>query len=266
MTKSKSAPTNWHPRTVFRPVGYCLLVLAIIDIIDILFPLQLLNFNWELFVIPQLVERVAVPLIAIALIFYGETRVTSRIEVIVLKVLRWFSLLLGVFFILLLPLILVDTPRLQAQINTDISRKKPEEIRKEVQEIQKSKNSEQAAIYQQKIQLFNERRGFEQREALVTEIEKVAKKGNNQELKNLLTRLNPSQPVTDQNLAQAKEGILKDAPETKKQLQTRIQQLTTSETLLKSNATQSALTNAIKYAIGTLISGILFIYIWKVNR
>ncbi|PSB04816.1 HpsJ family protein [Merismopedia glauca] len=267
MTKSKSVPVNWSPRTVFRPVGYCLLVLAIIDIIDILWPIQLLDFNWELYVIPQLVERVAVPLIAIALIFYGESRVGSVIETRILQVLRWFSLLLGVIFLLLFPLILVDTPRVQNQINSEVNFNIDPKIRQEnTRKIEKSKNQEQIALNRQKIEIATQRRALEQREALATQVEKVAKEGNDTEFKNLVTRLNQGQPVTDQNLSKAKADILKNAPEIKKQLQTQIQQILAAETQLKSTASQGALKNAIKYAIGALISGILFIYIWRLNR
>jgi predicted PurR-regulated permease PerM len=223
MTKSKSAPSNWSPRTVFRPIGYCLLALAIVDVIDIIYPPQFLNPNWEFQVIGQLVERVAVPLIALALIFYGENRVNSTLEIRVLKFLRWFSLLLGIIFLLLFPLILVDTPRLDNQINSQISQ----------------------ASTQQLSQL--------------EQIEKLAKEGNDQQVKNLAAALNRGQAVPDQNLPQVKERILTELPKAKQRLQQQSQATldTNRKTLLK---------NAIKYAIGALISGILFIYIWRVNR
>jgi hypothetical protein len=265
MAKSKSSLSNWSPRTVFRPVGYCLLVLAIIDILDILLPFQLLDFNWELYVIPQLVERVAVPLLAIALIFYGETRVSSVLEKRFLKVLSWFSLLLGVFFILLFPLILVDTPRLQAQINSQLN-PDPKVLQENNRKIEQSNNQEQIAINRQKIELASRRVGLQQREAILEQLEKLAKENKDAEFKALVTRFNPNQPLTDQNIAKAKADIIQQAPEIKKPLQTQIQQVLAAEALLKSTASQAALKNAVKYAIGAIISGILFIYIWWLNR
>lgn len=265
MIKVKAPRADWSPRTVFRPVGYCLLVLAIIDIIDIIYPLQLLDFNWELWVIPQLVERVAVPLIAIALIFYGESQVDSVLEIRILQAIRWFSLILGILFLLLLPLILVDTPRLQSQINSEIP-PDGQKIQENTRKIEKSGNNEQIALNRQKVELFTRRRGLEQRQELIDRLEKVAKDGNDTEFKTLVTRLNQNQPVTDSNLATAKADILRNAPEIRKQLQGQIQPVTAAEKQLKENASKSAFKNAIKYSLGALISGVLFIYIWQVNR
>ncbi len=49
--------------SLFRLVGYGLLVLALFDLIHILIPLQLMNPMWEFQTVGALVERVPVPLL-----------------------------------------------------------------------------------------------------------------------------------------------------------------------------------------------------------
>ena len=55
-----------------RWIGYGLLILSVLDTIAVLLPANFGNRLWELQTIGAIVERVPVPLLAMALIFFGE--------------------------------------------------------------------------------------------------------------------------------------------------------------------------------------------------
>lgn len=105
----------------FRLVGYSLLVLALFDFIHILVPPQFMNPTWEFQTIGKLVERVPVSLLGLMLVFYGEGELRQKWEITLLKLLSWTSLLVGVLFLLLIPLLVVDGWRLENQINTQMN-------------------------------------------------------------------------------------------------------------------------------------------------
>lgn len=107
---------------ILHSLGYGLLLLALFDWVEILVPPNFMNPAWEFQAIGALVERVPVPLIGLALVFYGESQYRNKWEIPVLKLLSWLTLLLAVIFFLMIPLGIADTVRLNkqsvAQINT----------------------------------------------------------------------------------------------------------------------------------------------------
>lgn len=105
--KSQS-DTPWSV-AVFRKIGYGLLLLALFDLIATLIPLNFMNPMWQFETMGAIVERVAVPLIGLVLVFFGEEKFRSSLEQKLLKSLRWLCLLVGVLFFLLIPLGLVST-------------------------------------------------------------------------------------------------------------------------------------------------------------
>jgi len=105
--KSQS-DTPWSV-TVFRKIGYGLLLLALFDLLAILLPLNFRNPLWQFETMGAIVERVAVPLIGLVLVFFGEEKFRSSFEQKLLKFLRWLCLLVGVLFFLLIPLGLAST-------------------------------------------------------------------------------------------------------------------------------------------------------------
>lgn len=96
-------------------VGYTLLLLALIDIAHILIPPQFMDPNWEFEAIGNLVERVPVPLIAFALVFYGGLERRNRWERWTLKPLAVVAILWGICFWLMVPLGLADSFRIHQQ-------------------------------------------------------------------------------------------------------------------------------------------------------
>jgi hypothetical protein len=105
--KSQS-DTPWSV-AVFRRIGYGLLLLALFDLLATLLPPNLMNPLWQFETMGAIVERVAVPLIGLVLVFFGEEKFRSPIEQKLLKSLRWLCLFVGVLFFLLVPVGLAST-------------------------------------------------------------------------------------------------------------------------------------------------------------
>lgn len=97
---------------LLRWIGYGLLVLALFNIIELFIPLRLMNPIWELHTIGLLVERVVVPLLGLGMVFYGQTNYREDWEIPLLKGLSWACLLVGVLFVLLIPMGINDTVQL----------------------------------------------------------------------------------------------------------------------------------------------------------
>ena len=102
------------PRAL-RTVGYTLLLLSLLDWIVMLVPIQLMEPAWEFQTIGALVERLPVPLIGLALVFFGEAQQRYYWEFLLTRVLSWLSFLLGLLFFMMLPLGLINGNRLYQQ-------------------------------------------------------------------------------------------------------------------------------------------------------
>lgn len=106
---------------ILRCVGYGLLILALFDVVEMFVPPNFMNPAWEFQTIGALVERVPVPLIGLAFVFYGEMNSRSRWEFPVLKLLSWLALVMGVIYILSIPLGVINAARLQRQSASQIN-------------------------------------------------------------------------------------------------------------------------------------------------
>ena len=130
--------------SVMRIIGYGLVFLSIIDIIYIIYPLNLLNPTWEFNTIGALVEHTPVPLLALILVFYGKGELRLKRELHLLKFISWLCLLIGLLFILMIPLGLINTYRLYynspaiAQSNQQI-----QQIKTAKEKVETAKSSEE---------------------------------------------------------------------------------------------------------------------------
>ncbi|BAY65708.1 hypothetical protein NIES22_58150 [Calothrix brevissima NIES-22] len=106
---------------ILRMLGYSLLLLALFDVVEMLVPPSFMNPVWEFQTFGSLVERVPVPLIGFALVFYGEMYSRSKWEFLTLKLFSWLTLLLAVIFLLLIPLGIGNTVRLSKQSAVQIT-------------------------------------------------------------------------------------------------------------------------------------------------
>lgn len=103
-----------------RLVGYGLLLFALADTLLVFYPPQFTNAAWELQTMGAVVERLPVPLLGLVMVFFGEDYERNRLEDIFLKIVSWFSLLLAIAFLLLLPLGINNTLRINAENNQGI--------------------------------------------------------------------------------------------------------------------------------------------------
>lgn len=206
---------------LIRVVGYGLLVLALFDIMAILVPLRLMNPAWEFETIGSLVERVAVPLLGLLLVFYGERNFRRKWEYSFLKLLSWLCLLWGVLFILLIPFGISNTVRLYRQTNTQITTQ------------------------------------YNQQQQGVTQLEQQLQIAKPQDVENFLRSQRRSS--NGKNPQEIKQQLLAEVASAKQKLQTQYQEAKTSQS-------HSLLKKSVKWNFGALVSGVLFIYIWRFTR
>jgi hypothetical protein len=94
--------------TLLRLTGYIILVLSLIDYIVILYPLRLTDPTWEFNAIKQLVDHVWSPILGLAFVFFPGQTSLSRNSLRILSFLSWVAGILGLFYLLLLPLAIND--------------------------------------------------------------------------------------------------------------------------------------------------------------
>lgn len=210
---------NVSSSSLLRLVGYGLLVLALFDFVHILVPLRLMNPMWEIQTIGALVERVPVPLLGLMLVFYGETSSREKWEITFLKFLSWASLLVALLFLLLIPLVVVNTVRIDKQITNQTS-----------------------------TQVSQQLSGLQQ-------LENQVNKGTDKDINILATRLNQGRQVDVKDPQELKSRLLSEITKAKKAIQPQI-------TATLADKRFALLKNSVKWLLGSLVSGVLFIYIW----
>ena len=93
-------------------LGYSLLVFALFDYINIVIPPRFTDPAWELQTIGALVEHIPVPLLGLLFVFYRHQGYIAKLEKNFLGFLSWLCLLVGLLYLLMLPLGFADTWRL----------------------------------------------------------------------------------------------------------------------------------------------------------
>ncbi|MDJ0554557.1 MAG: HpsJ family protein [Microcoleaceae cyanobacterium MO_207.B10] len=225
---SKFSKILLKSNSLWHYIGYGLLFFSLLDTITLFIPPQLLNPQWELQTIGSLVERVAVPLIGLALVFYGEGTRRLGWEPPLLKLLSWLSLLLAILFILMIPLGLINTIRLErrlaTQINTQLEQGKTQ-IEQVKQELQQANTPEQ--------------------------------------MENLLSRLNARGGTPEINSNEQLNEVKQELSSFVTDAETNI---TTQAQTTKSTRSLNLFRNSIKWNLGALISAVLFIIIWRSTK
>ena len=124
------AETTTENRSIhrFRWIGYGLLGYAFMDVVQLLYPPKFFNPAWEVQTIGSLVERVVVPLLGMALVFFGEFYDRNRFEKILLKVLSWLCLVLSIVCLLVIPLGVFGTARLDFQNDQQVNRQAEQQL------------------------------------------------------------------------------------------------------------------------------------------
>jgi hypothetical protein len=113
-------PNHSQSIFLFRWIGYALLLFALLDLIVVLVPLNLMNPEWEFQAMGAIIERIPVPLIGVGLIFFGESSLRKREELVFLKLLSWLCLLFGLACLVVIPAILATSAvRLTNDLDTN---------------------------------------------------------------------------------------------------------------------------------------------------
>lgn len=123
---------------LLRFIGYVLLIFSLIDYLAILLPLRLTDTGWEFQTIGRMVDQVWAPLLGLTFIFlYNQTSIISSRILSILRLFSWFALVLGIVYLLLLPLGINNSLTLYRNLNAQFTN--------------------QIGQQQQQLQQFNER-------------------------------------------------------------------------------------------------------------
>jgi hypothetical protein len=106
---------------LLRPIGYGLLILVAFDAIATLIPPRFFSPSWEFNTIGSLVNRVPVILLGFGMVFYGSREAKTKIDKITWQVLRWLALIVAILFLLMAPLLVVNSFRLKNQTDTQVT-------------------------------------------------------------------------------------------------------------------------------------------------
>lgn len=210
--------------TLLRWIGYGLLIFSLFDTIAIFIPPSFLDPVWEFQTIGQLVERVPVPLIGMVLVFYGEKNGRKKWEIPLVKLLSWLTVLFAVIFFLLAPLGILNTVRLNSRSNAQIDT----EMQQRTEQIAQVK-------------------------------ELLAKASTPAEMQDLISRLDTQGRAPDiknsQQLDEVRTQVSNMITEAEKTMQTQAQQA-------KSNRQISLFKNSVKWNLGALVSGALYLLLF----
>jgi competence protein ComGC len=91
--------------------GYGLLILAFLDLLESLIPPAFMNPAWELQLMGITIERSPVLLLAFLFIFHAEWLRRARWERLLLPILSWGSMVVGILFLLMIPLLMLNMSR-----------------------------------------------------------------------------------------------------------------------------------------------------------
>ncbi|NJM85840.1 MAG: hypothetical protein HC847_00115 [Hydrococcus sp. RU_2_2] len=211
--------------TLLRWVGYGLLIFFGLDTIETLTPLRFTNPAWEFQTMGTIIEQIAVPLIGLALIFFGELNLRSPGEIFLVKTLSWLTLLGAIVMFLLIPLGIVNTVRIERQSNEQIT----SQLNQQLAQIQQVKEQLTKATTKEEMQALVGRLDTQGR---APEIE------NSEQLGQIKLQLSDFIEQSENTIKAQTQTIQKDR----------------RLTLLKSS---------FKWNIGALISGVLFALLWQ---
>ena len=207
---------------ILRWCGYGFLLMAGFDILQSLIPLGFTNPLWEMSTMASLVERVPIPILGFLLVFWGEDKERKIWEEKFLKFLPWLCLILGIIFLLMLPLTVINTWRIN-QVNTLQVDQKLQQEERQIGQLESQVNQV----------------NLEQLRAIATQLKSVGMEVN-------ITQLQP----------QLKADILAQIAKAKIQMPDRA-------SALKNNQTFDLLKKSLKLFLGALISGVLYLQIWR---
>ena len=206
---------------IIRALGYGLFLLALFDWVVLFIPTKFIDPAWEFQTMGAIVERVPVPLIALALIFFGEANFRGKLELRLLKLISSLTLLLAMVFFLLIPVGTINAIRL-------------------------SENSQNQIV-----------KASEKRTTQAENVEKQISQATPAQISNLLKSRGRS--LNGKKPEEIKNTLLSQVSNAKKQIKTQAQTVQSAQEL-------NLFKRAVKWNLGALVSGTLFIYFWVQSR
>lgn len=219
----------------FRWIGYGFLVFALIDLIHILLTAPYAQPTWMLQTIGQFVERAVVPILGFTLVFFGEFYGRKPGEKLGLRILSWLSLLLAILFFLMVPSVAFQSFGLRSQADQQVTTA-VEQGTKQVEQQLAQLNTLEAQLGK----------------SSPAEITRLAN-----QLSGLGVSVDPNKPEAVKSQIQARIKTVREQLQAAKvQGTAQLQQQAAAQV---SNVTK----NAVKWALGAIVAGALFVYLWK---
>lgn len=212
---------------LIRVIGYVFLIFFLFDFVDTLIPLRLTNANWEFQTFGALVEKVPVLFLAYAMIYLGRNFGRKRLEQFLLSLITWSALILGLVYLLMLPIGMINTNRLLTLNNQEAL-----QIDIQLAQVKKAQTNLKGTNTQSDLQQILSR-----------------DLGNTRPLPKLQ---NP------QEVTAFKNQLTKVIGDGEAKLQAQIQSL--KETRL------GLIKKSVKWNLGSLISAVLLFYIWRAAK
>jgi signal transduction histidine kinase len=211
---------------LLRFLGYTLLMFSLFDYLVILIPPQLTNPNWEFQSIGQMVDHVWSILLGLTFIFlFNQSSILNVKQIKILKLLSWLSLVIGIFYLLMLPLGINNSLTLYRSINNQF----------------KNQQAQQQA----------------QSQRITDQLTSVA---SPQQLNSIAASLNiQTEPNSKQFSQDLKNKIFE-------QIKTSTQNAINTGNIAKREQIKNLIKTAVRINIGTIISGVCFIILWRLTN
>ncbi len=212
---------------LLRWLGYGSLLLFLLDVLVLAVPFKFTDAVWELNTYGQIIERIPLLLLAFPLIFFGEYSARMRWEKISTQIISWMTLVMAIFFFLGVPLVVVNTIRVQ--------------------------NIQQGEIIANTAKQNSPRQGIADR---------LVKAQTDADIRNILRALNPQQQALVAqipNPEEVKKKLLGEITES-------ISKTQSESEAIKRRASIALWKNSVKWLVAALVSAIFLFYAWKQSK
>ncbi|MBW4662271.1 MAG: HpsJ family protein [Drouetiella hepatica Uher 2000/2452] len=206
-------------------IGYGLLILSLISLVDALVPTDLMNPVWEFQTMGAIIEQSPLILVGLFMVFLVDPDRLMKWDEFILKGLSWLALGVGLMYLLMIPLCIVDAVRVHRQANQQIF----------------SQVSEKREAVQQVKDKLNQAKTVGELEQLLISLDGAG----------VAPEITPTQPVE-----QVKQKLAQAIAQGEQNLNAQAQQAQQAQSL-------DLLKKAVKWNLGALVSGLLFISIWR---